>query len=170
MKACPEASGAPPATRSGQAFKFHFALGQQGYIYVIGPGEKNQPTAFLTARPAAISGLESNEVLKGSDFSFPSGIDHWLELDKKAGTEEYSIIFSPEQLSTPAFLNSQATGKPLTDSERQELKDFLAKYQTTQPLTQINNTDAAAPFVSVKVPPSQNAGAPVIFQIRIEHK
>jgi serine/threonine protein kinase len=159
--------GAPLA--SGQAFKFHFAIGQPGYLYVVGPGEKNQPTAFLTAQPAAISGVESNEVLKGSDFSFPSGIDHWLELDKKAGTETYTIIFSPEQLAEPAFFGSTA-GKPLTEAERQELKDFLAKYQITQPVTQANDSDAAAPFVSLKVPPSQSAGAPVVFQIRIEHK
>jgi hypothetical protein len=161
--------GAVPLA-SGQSFKFHFVIGQKGYLYIIGPGDENRPTAFLTAQPAAISGLESNEVLKGSDFSFPEGIERWMELDKKAGTEDYTIIFSPEQLSEPAFLNSQVTRKPLTDAEQGQLKAFLSKYQTTQPVTQVNDSDAAAPFVSVKVPPSENSGAPVIFQIRIEHK
>ena len=163
-----QVAGASPLA-SGQAFKFHFLIGQNGYLYLVGPGNENQPTAFLTQKPAEISGLDSNEVLKGSDFSFPSGIDHWLELDKKPGTEDYTIIFSPEQLSEPAFLYSQVTGKPLTDTERQELKDFLAKYQTTQPVTQINDSDAAAPFVTIRVPQSGTSGAPVIFQIRIEH-
>ena len=164
-----QVAGSSPLA-SGQAFKFHFLIGQNGYLYIVGPGEGNQLTAFLTQKPAEISGLDSNEVLKGSDFSFPSGIEHWLELDKKPGTENYTIIFSPEQLSEPAFLNSQVTGKPLTDTERRELNDFLAKYQTTPPTTQINDSDAAAPFVTIKMPQSETSGAPVIFQIRIQHK
>ncbi len=60
-------AGAVPLA-SGQAFKFHFELGENGYLYIIGPGERNQPTAFLTAKPVAISGLENNEVSKGSDL------------------------------------------------------------------------------------------------------
>jgi serine/threonine protein kinase len=164
-----QVAGASPLA-SGQAFKFHFLIGQNGYLYIVGPGNENQLTAFLTRKPAEISGLDSNEVLKGSDFSFPSGIEHWLELDKKPGTEVYTIIFSPEELSEPAFLNSQVTGKTLADTERQELNDFLAKHKTTQPVTQINDSDAAAPFVTIKMPQSETSGAPVIFQIRIEHK
>jgi serine/threonine protein kinase len=165
-------AGAVPLA-SGQAFKFHFELGENGYLYIIGPGEHNQPTAFLTAKPAAISGLDSNEVSKGSDFSFPSGLEHWLELDKKPGTENYTIIFSPEPLSAPAFLSSQATGKPLSDTEQAELSDFLTKYKTSEPVTEINDKDAEAPFVTVKVPPraaSENAGQPVLFEVRIQHK
>ena len=68
----------PAPLASGQAFKFHFEFGGSGYLYIIGPGDKNQPTAFLTEKPAAISGLESNQVAKGGDFSFPSGFEHWL--------------------------------------------------------------------------------------------
>ena len=63
-------AGAVPLA-SGQAFKFHFEFGEDGYLYIVGPGERNQPTAFLTAKPAAISGLETNQVTKSSDFSFP---------------------------------------------------------------------------------------------------
>ncbi len=165
-------AGAVPLA-SGQAFKFHFELGENGYLYIIGPGERNQPTAFLTAKPAAISGLDNNEVSKGSDFSFPSGLEHWLELDKKPGTENYTIIFSLEPLSAPAFLTSQATGKPLSDTEQAELSDFLTKYKTNEPVTEINDKDAEAPFVMVKVPPrttSENAGRPVLFDVRIQHK
>ncbi len=165
-------AGAVPLA-SGQAFKFHFELGENGYLYIIGPGERNQLTAFLTAKPAAISGLDNNGVSKGSDFSFPSGLEHWLELDKKPGTENYTIIFSPEPLSAPAFLSSQATGKPLSDTEQAELSDFLTKYKTSEPVTEINDKDAGAPFVTVKVPPraaSENAGQPVIFEVKIQHK
>jgi serine/threonine protein kinase len=164
-------AGAVPLA-SGQAFKFHFELGENGYLYIVGPGQRNQPTAFLTAKPAAISGLETNQVTKGSDFSFPSGIEHWLELDKKPGTEDYTIIFSPEPLSAPAFLSSQATGKPLTDTELAELNDFLTKYKTSEPVTEINDKDAEAPFVTVKVPRSTevDANRPVVFGVRIQHK
>jgi hypothetical protein len=115
--------------------------------------------------------LESNQVAKGSDFSFPSGFTHWLELDKKPGTENYTIIFSPEQLSSPDFLSSQATGKPLTETQQSELLDFLAKYKSSQPVTEIDTQDTTRPFVKVKVPQSSNGStAPVVFEVRIEHK
>lgn len=165
-------AGAVPLA-SGQAFKFHFEFGEDGYLYIVGPGERNQPTAFLTAKPAAISGLETNQVTKSSDFSFPSGLDHWLELDKKPGTENYTIIFSREPLSAPAFLSSEATGKPLTETEQADLTGFLAKYKTSEPVTEINDKDGAAPFVTVKVPKStdsQDASRPVVFEVRIQHK
>jgi hypothetical protein len=156
---------------SGQAFKFHFEFGGNGYVYIIGPGEKNQPTAFLTDKPASISGLESNEVVKGSDFSFPSGIEHWLELDKKPGSEDYTVIFSPERLAAPAFLSSQATGKPLAETEQSDLREFLAKYKTSPLVTEVDNKDAERPFVKINVAKTEtNAGAPVVFDIHIEHK
>jgi serine/threonine protein kinase len=165
-------AGAVPLA-SGQAFKFHFEIGENGYLYIIGSGERNQPTAFLTNQPAPISGLESNQAAAGSDFSFPSGIEHWLELDKKPGTENYTIIFSPKPLSSPAFLTSQATGKPLSETEQAELNDFLAKYKTKELVTELNDKNAAGPFVSLKVPQSKDpkdSGAPVVFEVRIQHK
>ena len=163
-------AGAAPLP-SGQAFKFHFELGANGYLYIVGPGDGNQPTAFLTGKPLPISGLESNQVTKGSDFSFPSGLEHWLELDKKPGTENYTIIFSPGELSAPGFLKAQATGKPLTETEQAELRDFLSKYKTSEPAIEIDDKDAERPFVKVKVPQSTNgSAAPVVFQVRIDHK
>ena len=164
-------AGAVPLA-SGQAFKFHFEFSENGYLYIVGPGERNQPTAFLTEKPADISGLETNQVSKSSDFSFPDGIQHWLELDKKPGTETYTIIFSPEQLSAPAFLKAQATMKPLSETEQAELTGFLSAHKTSEPVVEINDKDAAAPFVTVKVPKSGSSGsaAPVVFEIRIQHK
>jgi hypothetical protein len=163
-------AGAVPLA-SGQAFKFHFEIGDDGYLYIIGPGDRNQPTAFLTDKPASLSGLDTNQVTKGSDFSFPSGMDHWLELDKKPGTEDYTIIFSRQPLSAPPFFNSQATGKPLTEAEQIELNDFLAKNKSSEPVTELNDKDGAAPFVAVKVPQSNDANSsPVVFQVRIQHK
>ena len=156
--------------KSGQAFKFHFEFSQNGFVYVIGPGEQNQPTAFLTEKPAEISGLENNQVAKGDDFSFPSGLEHWLELDKKPGTENYTIVFSTERLGTPAFLTQQATGKPLTDTEQTELRDFLTQHQTSTPVTELNDKDAAVPYIALKVPAAKEPGTPVIFEVRIQHK
>ena len=154
---------------SGHDFKFHFALRQDGYLYIIGPGEENRPTAFLTAKPAKISGLKSNKVDGGGDFSFPSGIEHWLTLDQNAGTDNYTIIFSPEQLTEPGFLKSDA-GKTLSDSDQADLKEFVARYQTSEVATEINDKDAKAPFVTIKVPPGATSGVPVVFEIRVEHK
>lgn len=166
----PQRVAKPEPLASGGAFKFHFEFGGSGYLYIIGPGDKNKPTAFLTNEPAEISGLQSNEVSKGGDFSFPSGVEHWLELDKKPGTEDYTIVFSTDRLRAPAFLNSQATGKPLGDTEQAEFQEFLTKYKTSEPAVEIDDKDAARPFVRVKVPPGKDSSAPLVFGIRIEHK
>jgi hypothetical protein len=61
----------------------------------------------------------------------------------------------------------------LTDTEQAELNDFLAKYKTSKPVTEINDKDAEAPFVALKVPranESQDTGRPVVFEVRIQHK
>lgn len=163
------AGGAVPL-KSGQAFKFHFQMEQDGYLYIVGPGENSKPTAFLTERPAAISGLENNRVSKDTDFSFPDGIEKWLELDKKAGTEDYTIIFSPVKLSSPAFFTEQASGKPLSDTERSEFEAFVAEKKTVEPVTELNNKNDDAPFVSIKVPGARDSGSLVIFDVRIQHK
>jgi serine/threonine-protein kinase len=155
---------------SGQPFKFHFQLTEDGYIYVVGPDNENRPTAFLTAKPASVSGLTSNGVKKSEDFSFPSGLEHWLELNKKPGTENYTIIYSPTTLSTPAFLNEQVTGEPLTKAQQTELEGFLAKYDSTKAQTEVNDANKSEPFVQLKVPPANAAGDPIIFQISIEHR
>lgn len=165
-------AGAVPLA-SGQAFKFHLEFGEDGYLYIIGPGEGNQPTAFLTEKPAKVSGLESNQVTKGADFSFPSGARHWLELDKKPGTETYTIVFSSELLTAPAFFNEQATGKPLSESEQNEFADFVGRSKTSEPVTELNDKDGSAPVVTVKAPQSKvpkDSSAPLIFEVRIQHK
>ncbi len=155
---------------SGQSFKFHFTFPQDGYVYIVGPGEQNKPTAFLTSKPPEISGLTSNNVSKDDDFSFPDGVEHWLKLDKKAGTEDYTIVFSPTALSSPGFFTAQATGTPLSESEQREFADFVSRNKKTAPLTEINGKDASQPFVAVKLPQSDSSGNPIVFGIRIEHK
>jgi len=155
---------------SEQSFKFHFIFSEDGYLYIIGPGEQNQLTAFLTDKPPKLSGLESNQVSSGVDFSFPSGLEHWLKLDKKEGTEDYTIIFSPSALSEPNFLGAEATGEPLTQQEQKELTGFLNKYKTNAPKSELNDKSANEPFMQLKVPKSGPSGNPVVFDIRIHHK
>jgi eukaryotic-like serine/threonine-protein kinase len=155
---------------SAQSFKFHFVFSEDGYLYIVGPGEQNQPTAFLTAKPPALSGLESNQVSKEVDFSFPNGLTLWLELDKKAGTEDYNIIFSPTPLNEPKFLSAEATGQPLTSAEQMELTSFLNKYKTNAPKSELNDKSANEPFMELKVPKADPSGNPVVFDIRIQHK
>ncbi len=168
------AGGVP--LESGEAFKFHFRFLEDGHVYVIGPGEGNKPVVFLSEKPSsAESGLETNRVVKGIDFSFPTGsfsdgTPHSITLDKKPGTETFTIIFSPEPLSSPAFLSARATGKPLSDTEQAEFTNFRAKHRTTEPVTELDDRDAAAPFVTVKVPQSPGSSAPVVFEVRIQHK
>jgi serine/threonine protein kinase len=155
---------------SGQSYKFHFTPSESGYLYIVGPGEQNVPTAFLTAKPAAKSGLQTNEVKKGVDLSFPTGDDNWLELDKNPGTETYTLIFSPTPLTSPQFLSEEATGHPLNATEQGELTSFLARYKTNSLAAELNDKNAAEPFMTVKLPASGAAGNPIVFEIRIEHK
>jgi hypothetical protein len=154
---------------SGQPFKFHFQVNEDGYIYIIGPGPQNRLTAFLTSKPAAISGVSSNRIAKGADFSFPDGLEHWLELDKKPGTEDYTIIIAREPLTSPAFLSEQATGEPLTDTQLAEFQDFMAKQKITEPVTEVNDKNGAEQFVQLRVP-AADSGNPIVFHIRIQHK
>ena len=162
-------AGAVPLT-SGQSFKFHFVFTEPGYLYIVGPGEASKPTAFLTEKPAALSGLNNNQVAKGSDFSFPSGLEHWLQLDKKAGTEDYTVILSPAPLTDPAFFTEPATGSPLSETEQVALNSFLAKHQGSDPAIEINDKDANRPYAAVKAPRVESATSPIIFRIRIQHK
>lgn len=155
----------------GQQFKFHFSPSENGFLYVVGPGDGNAPTTFLTAKPAAEFGMRSNEVKSGQDFVFPadsSKTENWLNLDKNAGTDEFTIIFSGTQLTAPPFLDAAALHK-LTDSEQAELKALIAQFTSNLAGTEVMK-NAPAPFVSVKVPQSAAEGAPVIFKIKIAHK
>jgi serine/threonine protein kinase len=159
------------AFKSGQSFKFHFTPRQNGYLYIIGPGEDFKPMTFLTAEPHEDSGLESNEVESGVEFAFPEDeedAEHWITLDKKAGTESYTVIFSPTRLTSPAFLNEGA-GRELTAAEQKELEDFRAKYKANAPTTAVINGGGTEPLVSVKAPQAA-PNEPVIFEVRIEHK
>ena len=156
---------------SGQQFKFHFSPSQNGYLYIVGPGEKNAPTTFLTAKPAPQFGVDSNEIKSGEDFSFPADTksnENWINLDQTAGTDEFTIIFSSTPLTTPGFLEQEALHE-LTSAEQKELDDTVSQYRGNLLGTETIKT-GASPFVSVKVPQTAAEGSPVVFKLKIEHK
>ena len=153
---------------SGQSFKFHFNFSETGYVYIFGPGENNQPTAFLTTKPLAASGVKSNQVSGGSDFSFPSGQGNNITLDQKPGTDVFTIVFAKTALSSPAFLNEPVIGKALSAAQQAELKSFAAKYAEKPTVTELDESNPRAPSVRVKVPADQTNN-PVVFEIRIQH-
>jgi serine/threonine protein kinase len=156
---------------SGQEFKFHLTFAEDGYLYIIGPGDKNQPTAFLTTKPSSRTGVSSNKVSKGVEFSFPKDDEdnvHTLTLDTKPGTDSFTVIFAKSPLSTPAFLNEPVTGNPLSTAQQAELKDFVSRYQSKPPVTEFDESNAREPFVRVKAAPDQTSN-PIVFDIRIQH-
>jgi len=156
---------------SGQDFKFYFTFAEDGYLYIVGPGpDKNQPIAFLTNNPSG-AGVTSNKVSKGVEFSFPKddadNVNN-LTLDKKPGTDHFTMIFSKTPLSSPSFLNGPVTGDALTAGQQAELKDFISRYQSKPPTTELDESNARAPFVRVKAVTDQTSN-PIVFDIRIQH-
>src|SRR4030095_11236923 len=153
---------------SGQTLKLHFTFSDDGYLYLIGPaGDTNQPAAFLTAKPPEGSGLTTNKVKQGADFSFPRG-PNWLSLDKNAGTDTFKVIFSKTELTAPAFLSQAVTLKPLTSAQLTELNQLEAKYMDSKGIVELNDSNKQATSVQIKVPVGQTNN-PIIFDVRIQH-
>ena len=154
---------------SGQYFKFHFSFSEDGYLYVFGPGgDTNQPTAFLTTKPSLRTGVTSNKVSKGVDFSFPRGAENSLKLDTNPGTDNFTVIFARNPLSSPSFFNEPVTGEPLSASQQADLKAFISKHQDKPPVTELDESNPRARFVKVKALPDQTSN-PIVFDIRIQH-
>jgi serine/threonine protein kinase len=157
---------------SGQLFRFHFNFDEDGFLYIFGPGDGNQPTAFLTTKPSSQTGLTSNKVSKGIEFTFPTGNnpegnENVASLDKNPGTDNFTIIFSKTPLPSPSFLNDPVTGKPLSAAQQSDLKAFVSRFQGIQPVTELDESDASAQFVRVKAP--TQGSDPIVFNIRIQH-
>ena len=153
---------------SGQAFQVRFVFPENGYVYIVGPGgDNNEPTAFLTNKPAPETGLSSNEARGGTEFSFPSG-DGLLRLDAKPGTDKFTIIFSKTKLESPQFLSAKVVGKPLPQDQLKEFNDFVGKNMQKAPVTELDDSNNQSPFVRVKVD-ADRVGNPIVFEIRIQH-
>ncbi|HEX8162753.1 MAG TPA: protein kinase [Pyrinomonadaceae bacterium] len=151
---------------SGQQFKFHFSPSERGYFYVVGPGDGNAPTTFLTAQPAGV--LKTNQAAARADFSFPYGEGAVLQLDKNPGTEEYTVIYSSTPLLAPKFLAGRP-GRGLSPAELKELEDLRARAKVAAPAFEVKDGGEGLRAVSVS---AANAGAAglVVFDIRIEHQ
>jgi serine/threonine-protein kinase len=157
--------------QSGDSFKFHFSPNENGYLYLIGPGPNNAPAIFLSAQPSAKSGLKSNEVRSGVDFTFPADTNNkanFITLDQNAGTEEFTFVFSPQQITTPAFLVGPSE-HVLTSEELREWNDFQVRAKANTATIEVIKA-GTSPQASVKVPQNETESASVVFRVRIEHK
>ena len=167
-KEAPTRVAALVSISSGQAFQMRFVFPENGYLYIVGPGgNNNEPTAFLTTKPAPETGLTSNEVKGGSEFSFPSG-DGLLRLDTKPGTDKFTVIFSKTKLESPSFLSAKVVDKPMSADQLNQFNDFVSKNMQKPPVTELDDTNNQSPFVRVKVDADQVSN-PIVFEIRIQH-
>ncbi|HVF68601.1 MAG TPA: protein kinase [Pyrinomonadaceae bacterium] len=155
---------AAPTFVSNQSFRLHFSPKERGYLYIIGPNKDgNAQTTFLTGQGGAT--LKTNLVGAGSDFAFPPA--GAMRLDPHPGADEFTIIFSPKPLTSPAFL----AGKPnyeLKPEEISALEEFRAQFKPDAP-TIGGGPEGAAGGVIVEAPATA-AGRPLIFDVRINHK
>jgi eukaryotic-like serine/threonine-protein kinase len=164
-------AGEVVAMQSGQQFKFHFSPSESGFLYIVGPNEKNTPTTFLTSKPIPGFGVTTNQVKSGLDFAFPADTSkdaNWLNLDKTPGNDEFTMIFSSTPLSSPSYFAAPA-GHELSQAEQNQLDEMRTRTRANSVATEVIKT-GATPSVSVKIPQTEEGGAPVIFKVRIEHK
>jgi len=152
--------------KSGQSFRFHFVSPDDGYLYIVGTGRDNVRTPFLTNFPTPNSGVSTNRITKGVQYTFPdSGI--LIELDNKVGLEKYTVIFSPTKLESPTFFNKEA-GKVLSDAERVEFSSFVANLNANTTKMSVTGADTKEPYISVKA--AIDKEKPIIFVMLLDHK
>jgi hypothetical protein len=157
--------------RSGQELKFHFSPSENGYLYIIGPGAKNAPTIFLSGEPGPVSGLETNEVKSGANFSFPEDTmlkANFIRLDETPGTDEFMFVFSPAAITTPAFFAGPSQHQ-LTADELNQWNDFQTQAKANAATIEVIKT-GASPQAAVKMPQNAPENASVVFRVRIEHR
>jgi hypothetical protein len=163
-------AGESIAMQSGDSFKFHFSPNESGYLYIVGPGPDNSPTAFLTfyGKDSA-SGV--NSVASGRDFVFPADTadrSNWITLDRTAGIDEFNFVFSTSPLTAPAFLAAPAP-HVLTPAEVNEWESFQSKAKANATTIEVIKT-GASPQTAVKVAQNAADDASVVFRVRIEHR
>lgn len=155
---------------SNYGFRFHFSGKRPGYLYVLGLGENDILTSFLTNNPSAELGLNSNKIQTGDNLSLPNGVNEkGIEkafLFEKPGKEAYTVIFSTNPLITLSFLNSKP-GTFLGKTAIGELEKFRAFAQTAKVNFQPGN-DQVKSIGKVLVPKIDDQ-KPIIFNISFEH-
>lgn len=156
----------PTILKSGQSFKFNFVPQSDGYLYIVGPGQNSAPTTFLTDKPVKESGVNTNKLIKGERYMFPSGDKNWITLDNVVGLEKYTLIFCPIGLSSPAFFTAPA-GKLLSEAEKKEFEDFLENNKANKTELSVKGAGTNETFVSVK---ASLKDQPIIFVITVDHR
>ena len=152
---------------SGQKFQLHFVPRENGYLYIVGPGEDNVPTTLLTAQPVPELSITTNRAAAGEEFHFPGG-QQVLELDTRPGIDELMVIFSPAPLSEPAFFAENAL-RQLSAAEQRELTNFRRRYEANAPTINVQDARGERPTAVVSAP-STAQGQPIIFKITIDHR
>ena len=150
---------------AGQAFRFNFTPRESGYLYIIGPGERNIPTTFLTAKPHPRSGVTTNRIEAGTEYRFPSA-DGSIGVGQYGTINTFTIIFSPTPLAQPAFLASRAY-RPLTAPEQGELEKFWNHYGKLAPALAPTDTPHQ---VIVTAPVDRAKTEPLVFDIPIKRQ
>ncbi|MFL6254279.1 MAG: protein kinase domain-containing protein, partial [Pyrinomonadaceae bacterium] len=159
---------ASAALKSGQRFRFHFIPKTRGYLYIVGPGKGgNAQIMILTAQGAGP--LKSNLVGGGADFAFPSIGGQRLIIDDNPGADEFTFIFSPTPIASPAFLAGKYLHE-LTPAEVKELEDFRAQFKSDAPEVAARGDGGDRRVVVLAPEPATEAGRPLIFDVRIDHR
>ena len=152
-------AGVNPIVR-GRWLKFHFVSSRSGYLYIIAPGEREKRTTFLTAQPNSAWGVKTNLLAAGTDYSFPSRRDKWIELAQGASLRTYTIIFAPEPLIHPRFL-AEASGRALTVEEEGELAELRRRFG---PQVRVETPGAQS---IITIPAGHPSGTPYLFEINL---
>lgn len=151
--------------------KFHFLAKQSGYLYILGLGEGNNLTTFLTNNPSPATGLNSNKIEQGEKIVFPNGTsdngdERVISFNNQPGQENYTIIFSAQPLAAPSFLNSKP-GYLLVAGKIDEWEQFQ---QMAEKVTiNISQGNEKVESIAKALSSSKSLDKPIIFNITFEH-
>jgi serine/threonine-protein kinase len=152
--------------KSGQFFRFHFIPRERGYLYLIAPDDKNTPNALLTAQPHPETGVNTNFIEAGEDYSFPAG--NCLGITENERMMAFTVIFSPTPLTTPSFLTALAN-RPLAASEQLEFNRWRQDFaiNSTEIIPEISNQLTRVRRVNFE---PRAADRPVVFDLLVKRQ
>ena len=153
----------------GQTFKFHFISPRDGYLYIIAPEKNEALKTFLTGEPIPDSGVQTNRVEAGANYSFPAGEDNWIEIGPEGKVTTFTVIFSPQALTTPGFLAERA-GRALTAVEQEEFAELqrLFAAKPSESAAETRTTQHNIVIVKFTERPAENA--PRLFDVPIQSR
>jgi serine/threonine protein kinase len=151
---------------AGSKFRFHFKSRESGYLYLVALG-KSGNVSFLTAQPIPATGVKTNRLEEGRDFKFPDA-GNWFEVQPDSDKTPFIVIFSPNQLTKPAFL-AAASGRNLNDSEQKEL-DQLRKSSVAYAPDLVETGDKNTPDMVVQISPDRPDNRPLVFELSLKKK